>query len=258
MKIIKQQIINNLKCIIGDEPIFYIKHTRQKDWAEDLSNGRFFMNTVQYYRDLEEKTLKKGQGDKFELKEHLDVINIDIINKTTNNTCLTIPSAKFSLEINGDCDAYLFCMTGLTFDDFEIIEYNDTTARVKFKFTPEYIKHIKEDFGEYLVIITGLDFRKYITNNTCGSGIPCVFGKVLYRKKNDFERLNAFNTFSPTRFLYKDLDFIDQREYRFAIPNKYIKNNFLNLEPINNISSICKIDDLLDYEILIHYELSEI
>ncbi len=53
-----------LKKFFGEGPLFYIKFTREEQWAKDILQGKLFMNKLEYYRNLELNSGIKGQGIK--------------------------------------------------------------------------------------------------------------------------------------------------------------------------------------------------
>ncbi|NLJ59145.1 MAG: hypothetical protein GX339_09920 [Tissierellia bacterium] len=67
MNLKEKEIKQELKRFTGDAPLLYLKHVKNGKWAQDLYNGMLFMNIVKFFRELEEKTGKRGQGDRHEL-----------------------------------------------------------------------------------------------------------------------------------------------------------------------------------------------
>lgn len=258
MKIEKKRLKDELTRVVGENPIFYLKFTSQRTYAEDVSNGKLYMNTVQYYRELEEKMRIKGQGDRDELKQLLDIFNIQIIDKRTDNLFLSFPFGKATFEIDGDKDIFLFCLTGITIKDLEIIEYDDESADLQLPFPKDKIDNIRKDFGEHVVIINGPSFDNLINRKINGIEESALFGKVNYTEHNFIEKINAYNTFSAKRFLYKGIDFSYQKEFRLALQKEFVIDNYFSINSISDISHICTIDELIDYRINVSYDLCEI
>lgn len=258
MKISREKLKDDLKHIIGDEPIFYLKFTGIPERAQEIVDGNFYVNTVQYFRDLEESSLKKGQGDRNELKQHLELFNVNIIEHDTNKLFMSFPTAKATIEITGDSEVYLFCLTGINIDDFEIIEHDDNCVKLRLPYSEDDIQNIKNDFGNYVVIINGRDFRNLIYDKLINSGIEAIFNKVIYCEQNTIQRINAYGKLLAERFLYKEMFFNYQKEYRLAVNKNHVEKNRFKIGSIKRISHICTVDELVNYGITINYELQEI
>lgn len=196
MNLKEVEIKQELKRFVGEAPILYLKHVRKEKWAKDLHDGKLFVNPVKFFRELEEKSGKKGQGDRNELIQRLEITNGKIINHDTNETFLEFSSTNAKIEIEGDKDYCLYCISGITIDDLELLETNESSVTFKLPFNEELIENLKKDFGEYVVIISGLDFRKLIDNLIVNERVKAIFGKVKYVKPNTLQKMEAFNTFS--------------------------------------------------------------
>ncbi len=247
MNLEEKEIKQELKRFTGDAPLLYLKHAKEKEWAEDLYNGKLFMNTVKFFRELEEKTGKRGQGDRHELLQRLKLTNGRIINNDTNEVFLEFSAANATIEIKGDQDKYLYCISGITIDDLELSGLGKSSVEFKLPFTEQLIESLKKDFGEHVVLVSGPGFRQKINNLINEGKVQAVFGKVKYCEPNTLQRMEAFNTFSAERFLYKDIDLAYQKEYRLAVGKEFVKDNYFNIGSLKDISYICKIDDLVNY-----------
>ncbi len=240
-------IIEQLRNYFGEQPILYLKFIKDKLWGEDIVKGNLYANSVQYYRDLELRTLAPGQGDKNELLQHFNLYDIRIFNSETNDLILGFPNTQATLEFDGDKDIYLFCLVGITFEDLEIEVISDDIIRFKIPFIKDSISKIKEDFGENVVVINGPSFRSVL--HECIQKREVIFGKVVYCEPNSSIRVDAYSIGAAERFFYKDLMFRYQKEYRLAIQNRFICNNYYKIKPIDDISYICTLDELLEFEI---------
>ena len=258
IKIKKDILKEELKRIMGKEPIFYLKFSEKEAWVKDVQNGKLFMNTVQYFRDLEEKMLITGQGDKYELKQKLELKKVRIIDKETDTLVISIPSSKAILEIKDDDSAYLFCMMGITLEDLEIIEYDNKSARFKLPFLEDNIEKIKNDFGENVIMIGGMEFRKTIYKKINEEKIEAVFGSVTYCEHNTKQRVDAYNKQLGERFLYKDPKLDYQKEERLVVRDRFVKGNYFDVGSIKEFSYISKIEDFVKYGFEVRYLLEEI
>ena len=248
-KILKEQ----LKNLLGKEPLFYLKFTGCKEWGQDILNGNLFMNTIEYFRELELKTGIQGQGDRNELKCTFDIFEVKIIDKQTNQIVCTLPKGVFSTEFKSDKDIKLFCLTGITLDDLEVGDYDEDKANLIFPFSIEDVEQIKQDFGEYVVLIDGKKFRQAIHKAANDKNLGMVFEKVIYCEPNTLQRIKAFEKGTEDRFLYKDILFEYQKEYRLAanLPSK--QDNYYEIGDISDFAHIFTIEEFLNLEFWINY-----
>lgn len=249
MNLEEKEIKQELKRFIGDAPLLYLKHVMNEKRAKDLYNGKLYMNTVKFFRELEEKTGKRGQGDRHELLQSLKLTNGRIINYDTNGVFLEFSAANATIEIKGDQDKYLYCISEITVDDLELSESGKSSVEFKLPFTKQLTEKLKKDFGEYVVLINGPGFRQKIYSLINEGKVQAIFGKVKYCEPNTLQRMEAYNTFSAERFLYKDIDLAYQKEYRLAVSREFVKGNYFNIGSLKNISRICKINDLINYRV---------
>lgn len=245
-------IRKELKEFFGERPLFYIKFTREENWAKDILEGKLFMNKVDYYRQLELNSGIKGQGDLSELKAKIIPLEIKIESKDTN---LAIPLKVKSLEFELDEDKQkpVFCITGLTIDDMIIDSYCENSVKLRFPYKKEEADLLRKEFGEYVVVLNPKQFEENISNTLNNEGIGWIFGKVKYTGENSFERIEAFSNSTPERFLYKDLEFQHQKEYRLVLDENIENNKTLSIGSLCNAGGIQRIDDFLTSEIVLNF-----
>ncbi|MDB0440336.1 hypothetical protein C4R89_12415 [Clostridioides difficile] len=245
-------IRKELKEFFGERPLFYIKFTREEKWAKDILEGKLFMNKVDYYRQLEVNSGIKGQGDLSELKAKIIPLEIKIESKDTN---LVIPLKVKSLEFELDEDKQkpVFCITGLTIDDMIIDSYCENSVKLRFPYKKEEADLLRKEFGEYVVVLNPKQFEENISNTLNNEGIGWIFGKVKYTGENSFERIKAFSNSTPERFLYKDLEFQHQKEYRLVLDENIENNKTLSIGSLCNAGGIQRIDDFLTLEIVLNF-----
>ncbi len=245
-------IRKELKEFFGERPLFYIKFTREEKWAKDILEGKLFMNKVDYYRQLELNSGIKGQGDLSELKAKIIPLEIKIERKDTN---LVIPLKVKSLEFELDEDKQkpVFCITGLTIDDMIIDSYCENSVKLRLPYKKEDADLLRKEFGEYVVVLNPKQFEENISNTLNNEGIGWIFGKVKYTGENSFERIEAFSNSTPERFLYKDLEFKHQREYRLVLDENIENNKTLSIGSLCNAGGIQRIDDFLNLEIVLNF-----
>lgn len=238
----KENVKNELKDFLGEQPIFFIKFVNKKEYAEDIVNGKLFMNKVAYYRELEEKSQKKGQGDKEELKNKIHGFDGIL---TSQDKSMSIPiKGNINFEFNEDKDTPIFCLMGIKIDDLEISGYNDASVKLIFKYDKEKIENLKNDFGKYAVIINPIKLEENISKSLKEANKNWIFGEVRYRGINDFDRIQSFSKQDATRFLYKDKYFKYQKEYRLAIDEIIEDTKIIEIGQLKDSTIIMEVDSL--------------
>ena len=246
----EENVKNELKDFFGQQPIFFIKFVSKEEYAEDIVNGKLFMNKVSYYRKLEEESKKKGQGDSGELKNKIQGFDGIL---TSQDGSISIPiKGNIDFEFNEDKDTPIFCLMGIKVDDLEISEYNDDYAKLIFRYDRKEIENLKKDFGEYAVIISPTKLEENISKSLDQADKNWIFGEVRYRGINDFERIQAFSKQDATRFLYKDKYFEYQKEYRLVIDESIEDTKIIEIGELKDATILKKVDSLekgLSFEI---------
>lgn len=251
---LKTIMINSFK----DNAIILAKFTGNKEWANDVCKGNLYMNTFKYYRDLEKSTGIKGQGD---LKEGVLTVkpeSMKLISNQNGNEIIFKPTFM-ELKYTMDENVLVYCMRAITIKDFEILEFEQNENKVhvymKLNFSNEYIEKIKSEFGEYVVLLNPRGFIDKVLDITVKNNIPVHFGNVKYRPSNDIDRAKDFVDFSPERFLYKDLDFEYQKEFRIAIYKEKVDDKFLKVGLLDGIAKRYRVEELADYILVTDLEL---
>lgn len=241
-----------LREFFGDRPILYIKFTRNRQWAEDILNGKIFMNKIDYYRMLELNSGVKGQGDIEELKSTVIPLELELIHNESN-TSIPIDASKLQFEFREDKDKAVFCMTGLTIDDMIIDSYDSNLVKLKFPYKMENIDLLKHEFGEYAAIFSPEEFKAKLSKALEKEGIEWILEKVKYVHENSLEKLHSFLEGRDERFLYKNLEFEHQKEYRLILDENIEKAKVLFIESLNKHIGVKKLDELLNADLTLTF-----
>lgn len=243
----------------GNKPLFYLKFTKEREWAQDISDGKLFMNNSNLYRKIEAATGIKGQGDSDELKLKLsDVTGYIVLDE--NNTKFPFHSPLIKMENDNDKYMPMFCLTVLTIDNFDIVEFNKIfnqnqeilEVTLKCSFTTEELNKMKEEFGKYIVIFAN-NFDKVLGSFLDELGEEYQLDIVRYTKNNDMDRTKAFSANNLDRFFYKDLDFEYQKEIRLVI-NRIVHDNMtLTVDSLKDISYMTNADNLKEFIVKLKY-----
>lgn len=244
----ENEIRSALKRTYGEQPICYMKISYNLDWIKDIENGKLYLNTVQYFRDLEKRQLKDkrktNQSDGKELKLTINAENFYFADNETGNILLHGEKADFTLDITGDNEIRVFCIMGFCVDDFIIESYTENEVVLKFPYDDrELLKNLKDDFGDHAIIIEGIQFRKRLKEVLDSTKREFLFDKIEYAVSNRLDRVQAFNELSAKRFFYKDVDFDYQRESRIIVLDE-IEGDYLEIGSIAEFCGQLLTDDI--------------
>lgn len=236
----KIKAVKSLKTLFKNKVILLLKFTDKESYAKDILNGNLYMNTVQYYRNLEEEYKIKGLGDKDEVKQVFAFEELNLIpnnqNLMGNNESLKFKKAKGKFYFKEDSIIPMYCMMGLTIDDFEICEVENNIAKLRINLENLNIDRMVQDFGQYVSIINYPEFKKRIIGRCEEDNFYCEYGVVNYCEENNLEKINSYIEGSTKRFLYKDLFFEYQKEFRWVILGKDInESHFYNIGSLEGI-----------------------
>jgi len=236
----REDVEKGLKNYFGDKVLFYVKFTKE-EWARDISEGNLYMKTIGYYRQLEAEKSSKGQGDKCELLLSLFFSEMSF-KSHKNDIEIPINPGKVIFEFGEDKNKPAFCISGLTIDDMILDKWDENNISMNWPYSKEDIDFIKEEFGEYVVILMANEFEQRI-NNSLNNDTPGIFKKVQYVPENSLERANAFFKVSPDRFFFKNLEFKNQREYRIVLNENIEDKKIMKIADLQDISHVMRIED---------------
>ncbi|HAT4183907.1 hypothetical protein ACV3Z6_13575 [Clostridium perfringens] len=236
----KDKIKEILKQKYSDKVIMLLKFTSREEFAQDVLDGKLYMNTAEFYREYEEKHNIKGIGDKNELK--LEISPITLTLNISGKELKLKPTGKAVFEYKDDKNMPMYCMTYLTIDDFEIINYDENSVTLGLNLD---IDLLKKDFGEYVTIIINADeFKERIFIKQKEYDVDTTFGLVKYREKFDKNRTEEFLSASIERFLYKDKDYEYQKECRIIISRYVDDDKYFRVDDLRDIALNCKTSEL--------------
>ena len=257
----EDEIRSALKRTYGEQPVCYMKISNNPNWIKDVENGKLYLNTVQYFRDLEKKQLeykhKTRQSDGKELKLIIKAENFYFSENETENIVLHGENADFIFDIVGDNEVRVFCLMGFCVDDFIIESYTENEVVLKFPYNDlKALNDLKCDFGTYAILIEGIQFRKRLIEVLNSTERIFLFDKIEYAVSNRLDRLQAFNGLSPKRFFYKDTDFAYQRESRIVVLDEVI-GNYLEIGTITGFCRQLLTDDIPNQRVKFTFTIKE-
>lgn len=248
----KKYLIEQIESLTSQRPLFYLKFCSSEKFAQDVCNGDLYGNTAVYFRQREIETGDRGQGDCFELLLSIQTENITAIDNETGNVVFTAPSGVFKVQFKQDNLIPIVSFVGIPLSDMDIINANETHADFIFPFTDDEYKAMKNQFGEYCVILGARELEMRIAECCNHFGCDYIFDKVEYCDQNRIDRMQAFNKSAKERFLYKNSDLAYQREYRLAVGIEMPEDHFIRIDKLSN-AKIIKADGLKNLIFSISY-----
>ncbi|ASF29033.1 MULTISPECIES: hypothetical protein [Bacillus amyloliquefaciens group] len=134
------------EVLIDNDRLFSLLKFSKKEYLEDLRKGKLYLNNFQYFRDVEKKERRKGQGDAYDLSLRMDNIEWDL-KDPASGAILINGRGNASMEYKEDYQTHVFCATGITSDYLEIVEEDEATIRVKLVFPKEFKQQVLDSFG---------------------------------------------------------------------------------------------------------------
>lgn len=251
----KNHLVEQIENSIGQRPVFYLKFCSCQKFAEDVCCGNLYGNTAEYFRRKEIETGERGQGDKLELISSIEFENIKIIDDKTGEIFLTAPKGISNTKFDNDDLIPIVSFVGIPLNEMKIISIEESYADFKFPFTDEEYKIMTERFGEYCVLINGIEIEERISTYSNKIDFKYIFDKVIYCDQNSIDRIKSFYEGSENRFLYKNSDLNYQREYRLALAISIPEDNFIRLGKFET-AKIIKSNDLNNLIMRISYTLN--
>jgi hypothetical protein len=236
-----------LQDYFGKDPIMFLKFGNDPGRLEQIREGSLYMNNLKFYIDREEETGEAGLGDRLEALNVINDVDISVYDSQTNQLLVSVPAESASTRYDEALTKPVFCLYAVTVDILEVAEVEEKRIVCKLTFSNEDLASMKEEFGEYALVIMAEHFTERIKK-------AFEDKKYKYRAKmveyadysiNDSERMEKHYKGHSDLFFYKDKAFAHQEEYRVVILNKDIEHGYSEKIPsLQNASGICNIDAL--------------
>ncbi|MDA1660372.1 hypothetical protein PDK35_10390 [Bacillus cereus group sp. TH153LC] len=223
-----------------EQDSYFLFKCVRKEFTESTLDGNFHFARNSYFKDLEERQIDKGIGDKRE------GVWSELIDPQTSKFVITVDGEKFPINFERavfrqeheklkDCPICCFVMLSAKND----MEFDGETGKVNLK--PEIEEKLAEQFAGRDLIFLG-DFGELITriNTACKKdGLHMLRGTIkYYDDKTEPHPLSQeeFKKFPPKALLYKQKFFEYQKEYRFILTQPQDKDILLNVGNIRDIA----------------------
>lgn len=245
----------------GDQPIFFLKFSSNLEHLKSLQKGNLFMNNLQYYVDLEEKSGIPGMGDKLEALSVINDVEVSIYQAGTNKLLGKMNAKQANMRHQEAMNKPVFCLYSLTIDMFEIIEYNEPFLKMKIKLSQEELDLMEKQFGNNVLLLSPPAFEQRINQSFKEQGYDFVGEAVKYHDFmiNETKRIEAFGNQSPEIFFFKDKKFEHQKEFRIVILDQDIDKALnIKIPSLEHDSIILETSDLTEIEANITFNKNEI
>ena len=230
----KNMIVTQIEKLMGSNPFVYLKFCSQEKFAQDVVKGDLFSNTAEWFRNKENETGERGQGDKYELILPFASEKVSVFDYETGEHVMDYIKPDVTLRLDDDDHLPIVCFVGIPLRDMNLLEYDESHAVFSLPFLQEEYKTMEERFGKYCVLINARELENKIVGFCNKNNCDYIFDKVDYCNKNSLERMKAFASLRPTRVLFKNSDLAYQREYRLVLPDGVLEDNYVRLGRFDN------------------------
>lgn len=233
--------------------MFFVKFIKPKH-QEQFLDGELVIRDLNYYIGSE-KEQEKGMADKnegsFLLNRAVLQIGKEIIPEEDHG-----PVKISSHYIN---EMPVLCLFAIKRSMFKEKEVNEKEVKYQLQFENGVLEHMKEHFGEDVLLIGAAPFIERIKNSCSKKEISEKDGLVKYFdfSIDEKERYDLVkDIFNPNIAFVKDIFFEPQNEYRFALPSEKIDENrepksfLLEIGDIRDIAYKFKADELKKLELV--------
>lgn len=231
-------------------PLALLKFADELCKLESLQKGNLYLNTLRFFKELEEKTKIKGIGDKNEGSMILIELQIKIYNNETNELVYQGPAGRSAFSLDEDLQKHAFCLCYLDYSNLEIYERIDNCLNARIIFTDDQKEEFKKSFGKHVLVVPFNIFIEKLEDTFNKEEIAFVRDLVKYDNFsiNNKERLDDFMENRPNKYFWKDNYFKTQREYRIIVLNRDSDEPFkINIGNISNNSFITNSENLFNH-----------
>lgn len=215
-----------------DEPVVaFLKFTSCEEHAKSIIDGKFYSNTVKYFRDLERETKIRGQGDINELLYNIPYAKIQLSDPETKEIILESNKASATIFHQTDDNIPLVCFVGIKESDLILTRDCGDKIEYKLPFTDNELAEMATKFGKYCVFISpDALIKRLVELSKCHR---ILFKPINYVEENNLDRATSHFKSYIDRFFFKDKDLAYQREYRLCIYEKMPDDHCFRVNPFN-------------------------
>lgn len=230
---------------MDNKPWIFVKYGK-KEYLEKLQLGQLYCGTTKYYRDMENKSMSKGVGDRYEGCKVLKDVEIVIDG-------IKMPNAlEVLISQNIDDRTPVFCFSWYCEKDFIQISAN----RYKFNLSEKHWSDILTNFGDYALVIYNTEennFIKTITTYFEKKRINVISRPIKYFDYSSSNRdwYSKYKEGDMNLLFMKDQFFCDQHEARFAFDGILVEENNTHITfntniDFSSVSFLCPVQKMKD------------
>lgn len=248
MELERKNLTEKQKEILKGKVVVFIKFTKEKKWADDIVDGNLYMNKLKYFIDVESAN-NDGMADKAEGSINLHIAKMNLTNLSTGEK-INIDfdtEQKMNFLYKGDDSKPIFCLSGLTVDDLNILSNDDDKIKFGFSWSKDDILKMKNEFGKYAVIINPPSFLGLLDNAVNTLEVASRFKNITYCEETLNDRVDSYVNQKEERFFYKDEIFKQQKEYRLVIDKEVDESLTINIGSMKGAAHIVETENLLNW-----------
>ena len=244
--------IDDIDYSIRNTPIFYLKFTSKKSYANDILDGNLYANTAKWFRDKELTSGEHGQGDKNELLYSMPLFSIQFTNPETGDLEFEIPQARGRISFDSDDNIPIVCFVGIPLNEMNILHSTPNDLVFSLPFSETEFLEISKIFGEYCVLIEAKALteaiEKYCKENSCRYNLK----NITYCASNYIDKAQAFAKGDIDRFFFKDEDYAYQREYRLIFDRNIPEDHYIRIGSLKEHAVILNSSELSKLHLVLH------
>ncbi|PJN48799.1 hypothetical protein PAEAM_56610 [Paenibacillus sp. GM1FR] len=224
-----------------DGIIQFVKFT-QPEFMDSIAKGQLYMNNIDYFVELENRTKLKGQGDRYDGGNVIREIDFKLLDDDTQEVILEGITPEAIIRDYSFSRIPIYCMTALKGSDFIVVDESTKSYIVKPHFTEEVKELMLSSFGSKAVIIDSFPFQESVENHFRTNNISYDARLVNYTdfNLNGAERLLNYQYRNIESIFTKDLFFEHQKEFRIALDEIETEEPIvINIENFDQSSILC-------------------
>lgn len=194
-------------------------------YIDSFLSGTVYMNNLKTYIELEEKTGKKGMGDKLEAARVHSDVGFEMFLSGTDQLIARGTAEQISIRRAGDELSPVYCMFAIHANNLVIVDEDDEYYTTKINLTENEIERLIKEFGENMVLTDAKFFIEKLEQELIRRDYSYKAKIVKYDDYgiNHSDRINAYENDSNDIYFWKDKRFAHQHEYRIVLTDQFFR-----------------------------------